>query len=156
MVLLVLILTITCIPLTAMASESHGQVIDILADGYYITDPDGNVVPTARFTVDENVVLKPGYSLNAQNNVWYNGEILRFYASVSNARVTDLELKAQRVNSSKFNSLGSFIATQGQWYGCLECIGMPDGSQCYYRIKFINNGSSTMTIDSLTAKEYTP
>lgn len=157
LVLLALVLTITCIPLTAMASEPKDKGIDILADGYYITDPDGNVVITPMgFIIDEGVVLKPGYSLNAKHNVWYGGDILGFWASVSNGDVTDLELKAQRVGYSKFKSLGSFEAIKGSWYGAFECVGMPDGYGCFYRIKFVNNGNTTMTIDSLTGDEYTP
>ncbi|MFV0518023.1 MAG: hypothetical protein ACK5MV_11560 [Aminipila sp.] len=159
-ILLAIVLTITCMPLTAMASESKGQVIqeiDILSDGYYITDPDGNVVPTIKFIVDENVLLKPGYSLNAKNNVWYNGNIMGFWASVSGASVTKLKLSTQLATSSGvFTSLGYFTATQGDWYGYLESQGMLNQYNCYYRLQFTNKSTSTMIIDSLTGEEFTP
>ncbi|QAT42997.1 hypothetical protein [Aminipila luticellarii] len=160
MILLALVLVLTCMPISAMASESQGKVIDFLNEGYYITDPDGNVVPTPfGYVIDEGVVLKPGYSLNAANNIWYTGNIMIFNAAVSNAKVSKLKLSAQVVGSSGgFTSLGNFKPTPsgGDWYGYLQSDKMLGSYYCYYRLQFTNTGTTTMTIDSLTGEETMP
>ena len=155
--LLTLAMLISCFPLAASAGEIKQGKINLLSNGYYITDENDHPVIMPLFIIDEGITLRPNYSLNAREKVWYAGDVIGFWVSVSNGSVEDLELQAQRTDGSySFRSLGCFEAIRGEWYGGLEFTSMPQGHGCYYRLRLKNTGSTTMTVDSFTGENYLP
>ena len=159
-VLLALVFTITCMPLTAMASEPiepSSNAIDLLSEGYTIINADGSPVITPYwFEVGTGITLTAGQSLIPNKDIWYGSDIIAFYASVSGADVSKLRLAARPLTSSTFTNVGYFTATQGTWYGVIEKSGFIGYYNQYHKIRITNTSNSTMTVDSLTGDEYTP
>ena len=67
--LLTLAMLISCFPLAASAGEIKQGKINLLSNGYYITDENDHPVIMPLFIIDEGITLRPNYSLNARENV---------------------------------------------------------------------------------------
>ena len=79
---------------------------------------------------------------------WYNGTGMDFYASVSGGKVSNLS--PVLTNDYGQYTLPNFKATNGDWYGKTSFNRKEYG---YCQIGFINQGTTFITIDSLTGIE---
>ena len=157
LLLSLVLLIVMSMPINVMAQETQKSKTINLLEGAEITvyDANGNIVehhaPNEKFDIASGVNIPSLGFVEVGVDFWYNGGTMTFYASMSNGRVQDCFIHMVSVSSSRYYSLGDFVAINGNWYG--KAVKSSGGVSVYYNAKIYNGNSNMVRLDYLTAIE---